>query len=175
MSDEAKRSFQRLHDEPPLDPATAIENAGQADLGAIEQFLRDCELPTAGVTDQFPRAYVVVRSAGELVAVAGLEIHGHVGLLRSVAVRPAQRSLGLGRRLVEHLLRVAADRDLDSVYLLTTTAPEYFRRLGFIDAERAQAPAELRASPEFLSVCPSSAVCLVTTYHRSATHSRRSW
>jgi amino-acid N-acetyltransferase len=117
-------------------------------------------LPTAGLADAFPAAYSVVRDGSQIVAVAGLEVHGDVGLLRSVAVNPSQRTAGLGRLLVEDRLRAAGEHDLRAVYLLTTTAVDYFRRLGFTDTRREDAPAELQRSSEFASVCPSSAACL---------------
>jgi amino-acid N-acetyltransferase len=117
-------------------------------------------LAPAGIVESFPTAYAVVRVGSEVVAVAGLEAHGGVGLLRSVAVRPAHRNRGLGRLLVEDRLRVAVQHELGAVYLLTTTAADYFRKLGFIESARDQAPAELQRSPEFASCCPGSAVCL---------------
>jgi amino-acid N-acetyltransferase len=51
-------------------------------------------------------------------------------------------------------------RGLRAVYLLTTTAADYFRRFGFEDARRDEAPAVLQRSSEFASVCPASAACL---------------
>ncbi len=118
------------------------------------------ELPTSGIADNFPGSYSVVRVGNAIVAVAGLEAHGGVGLLRSVAVASSERGAGLGRQLVEDRLRIAREQKLSAVYLLTTTAAEYFRSLGFSDASRQEAPDDLRRSSEFASVCPSSAVCL---------------
>jgi amino-acid N-acetyltransferase len=46
------------------------------------------------------------------------------------------------------------------VYLLTTTASDYFRRLGFEDRALSEAPERLRQSSEFRTVCPESAACL---------------
>lgn len=128
------------------------------DLDAVRALVAAAQLPTEGLADQFPAAFVVVRDAGKIVGVAGLETHGRDGLLRSVAVDPAHRHHGLGRALIADRLRAAAH--LDGVYLLTTTAAAFFRALGFTDAARDQAPAALRASSEFASVCPSTAVCL---------------
>jgi amino-acid N-acetyltransferase len=130
------------------------------DLDAVLALVGNSGLPTAGIADAFPAAYSVVRDGSGIAAVAGLEVHGDVGLLRSVAVNPALRTAGLGRVLVEDRLRVAAEHDLRAVYLLTTTAADYVRRLGFNDTRREDAPAELQRSSEFASVCPSSATCL---------------
>jgi amino-acid N-acetyltransferase len=136
------------------------EPARPDDLEAVAALIAAAGLPTSGVADDFPGAYAVVRVGREIVAVAGLEAYGGAGLLRSVAVAPSQRGAGLGRVLVEDRLRAARERELEAVYLLTTTAADYFRRLGFGDVARQSAPAELQRSPEFASICPSSAVCL---------------
>jgi amino-acid N-acetyltransferase len=42
--------------------------------------------------------------------------------------------------------------------LLTQTAEALFAQHGYRRAERASAPAALQASPQFASLCPSSAV-----------------
>ncbi len=143
-----------------------LEPARPDDLDAATALVREAGLPTAGIADGFPGAYSLVRAGAEVIAIAGLEVHEGVGLLRSVAVMPAYRDAGLGRLLVEERLRAAREQGLDSVYLLTTTAAEYFRRLGFSDASRADAPAGLQRSTEFASACPASAVCLMKRLSR---------
>lgn len=140
-------------------PAPASPHA--ADLPRIRQVLVAVALPLAGVETQFPDAYVVYRRGEAVVGVAGLERYGATGLLRSVAVLPSHQGAGLGRELVENRLRYARDLGLRDVFLLTTSAPTYFSRFGFVPAERASAPAPLQESLEFSSICPSSAACLV--------------
>jgi len=132
-----------------------------ADFDAVVELLRVASLPVAGVEDQFPHAYVLARTGTEVIGVAGLEVYADAGLLRSVAVQPGSRCRGLGQRLVEERLQTARARGLFSVYLLTTTAEAFFRRLGFVDMQRADAPAELAVSPELAFACPASALCLV--------------
>jgi protein-tyrosine-phosphatase/N-acetylglutamate synthase-like GNAT family acetyltransferase len=136
------------------------EPARSNDLETVRVLIHAAGLPTTGVEDSFPQAYSVIRDGSEVVAVAGLETHGSVGLLRSVAVIPGQRGQGLGRLLVEDRILRAKRQKLEAVYLLTTTAADYFRRLGFQDFSRQDAPDELQRSSEFASVCPSSSVCL---------------
>jgi N-acetylglutamate synthase-like GNAT family acetyltransferase len=141
-------------------PDASLGAARPDELEAVLALLRLVELPTGGVSDVFPAGYVVARSAQRVVAAAGLEVHGPVGLLRSVAVLPPERGSGLGRRLVEDRLRAAREQRLRAVYLLTTTASDYFRGLGFVEASRAEAPAPLLKSTEFTTLCPASAACL---------------
>jgi protein-tyrosine-phosphatase/N-acetylglutamate synthase-like GNAT family acetyltransferase len=156
------QALQRELQETPAGPHALLRPARAEDLAAAEALLGRCALPLAGLTDQFPAGYVVAGRAG-IVALAGLEVHGGHGLLRSVAVDPAARDQGLGRALVTDRLAHARALGLASVFLLTTTAPRFFAGLGFSPCERDRAPAELRATPEFAGVCPSSAACMVWT------------
>ncbi len=81
-------------------------------------------------------------------------------LLRSVAVDEGERGGGLGRLLTERAIGEADARELAAVYLLTTTAEEYFTRFGFAVVAREQVPDSLRASVEFQSACPASATVM---------------
>lgn len=130
------------------------------ELAAIDALIGASALPTQVVRDRFPEAYVVARRGGEVVGVAALETHEHSGLLRSVAVAPGERGRGTGIALIADRLAMAWANGLASVFLLTTTAAPLFRRFGFVDADRAGAPAALAASPEFAALCPSSATCM---------------
>lgn len=144
-----------------LAAAAGVARARGEDRAEVEALLRDVALPLEGLGDQYPGAYAIVREAGALVGVAGLEIYDRAGLLRSVAVAPSRQGTGLGQALVAERLQAARAQGLEAVYLLTTTAPAFFQRLGFVPARRDEVPAALAASPEFAGVCPSSATCLV--------------
>lgn len=145
----------------PLPDGAVLRQAGPADLEAVRALLRDAKLPLDGLEDQFGVGYVVAaRREGRVVAAAGIEVHGSDGLLRSVVVVPPLRGLGLGEALVQDRLAWARARGLRSVWLLTTTASDFFDRLGFVRDERAAAPAALQASTEFAGACPATAACL---------------
>ena len=57
---------------------------------------------------------------------------------------------------VERLL--AQSRGVQELCLLTTTAEHFFERLGYQRAEREAAPASIRGTSEFTTLCPASAV-----------------
>jgi amino-acid N-acetyltransferase len=135
------------------------EPARAHDLAEALALLRRAQLPTEGVLDQFGN-YLVVRDAGHLVGLAGLEVHGQDGLLRSVVVDPDYRGEGAGQALVDGALDLARRMGLGQVYLLTTTARGYFARHGFTDCAREQAPAAIRDSWEFRVGCPATSACL---------------
>lgn len=105
--------------------------------------------------------FFVAAADGRLVGVAGLEIHGRDGVLRSVAVDPVVRGAGLGGRLTAAVLEAAQKAALRRVYLLTTTAEDYFPRHGFRRIARQDASPEMQESVEFREACPASAVAMV--------------
>ncbi|GAB1341847.1 arsenic resistance N-acetyltransferase ArsN2 [Gemmatimonas sp.] len=135
--------------------------ATAADRGDVEQLLRDESLPLAGVADMFaadPSQFVVATASGAVVAVAGVESCDAHALLRSVAVRHDWQQRGLGAELVARAVRLAEDRGIPALYLLTMTADRYFPRFGFERIERDAVPADIAASVEFASACPASAI-----------------
>jgi protein-tyrosine-phosphatase/N-acetylglutamate synthase-like GNAT family acetyltransferase len=132
--------------------------ATRDDLDAVRALAARGELPVEGLEDQFPDAYVVARRGDAIVGTAGLELHGNAGVLRSVVVAPEVRGSGLGVALTAN--RVATARAHRDVYLLTTTAADFYARFGFRPAPRAEVPEAVARCPEFASICPSSAACL---------------
>ena len=93
-------------------------------------------------------------------ALPGLELYADGALLRSVAVEPSRQGQQLGHRLTRAALDLAATRGADTVFLLTTTAERFFPRFGFEPIGREQVPPSVRASVEFQSACPESAIVM---------------
>jgi arsenate reductase len=137
-----------------------LRPARQTDLEAARRLLADCELGVEGLESQFPEGYAVVDSGGELVGVAGIEIYAEDGLVRSVAVAPEHRGTGQGALLVRNRLEWAVKHRLRAVYLLTTTAADFFAHMAFWPVERESVPEGIRASEEYSRVCPASATVM---------------
>lgn len=142
-----------------------LRPARQADLEAARRLLAACELGAEGLETQFPEGYTVADSAGELAGVAGLEVYGGAGLLRSVAVAPEHRGTGLGGLLVRDRLEWAVKRRLRAIYLLTTTAADFFECMGFWPVERDSVPESIRTSEQYRSACPASATVMCLTLY----------
>jgi amino-acid N-acetyltransferase len=96
-----------------------------------------------------------------IIGYGGIEGTGADRLLRSVVIAPARRNAGLGGTLVAALERAALHDGARTLYLLTTTAEPFFRRLGYTSAERGGAPAAIAGSTEFSTLCPASAAFMV--------------
>lgn len=135
-----------------------LRRATAGDLPAVKDLLILRSLPLEGVAENFER-YWVAEDERELVGAAGLEVHGRFGLLRSLAVLPTAANAGIGSRLTWQLLEEAVGQGLREVYLLTTTASEFFPRFGFVRLRRKEVPADLLESSEF-EACPSTAVVM---------------
>ncbi|HEY8121688.1 MAG TPA: arsenic resistance N-acetyltransferase ArsN2 [Myxococcota bacterium] len=136
-----------------------IRPARASDLASVEALLREAALPWEDVAPHFG-AFLVGERGGALVASAGFEHYGAQALVRSVAIAPALRSGGLGAALCDTLLGDARRRGVSDAYLLTTTAPRFFERLGFAALARERAPGAIRATREFAGLCPASAVLM---------------
>jgi arsenate reductase len=139
----------------PPTPIT-IAPAAAADAPAVQALLATCQLPIADLPPGLDH-FLVAREGDRLVGSIGLEVHGRLGLLRSLAVDPAWRHVGLATRLWTELQRRAAALGLTQLYLLTTTAEPLFARWGFLRLAREAAPAAIKATAEYRTLCPASA------------------
>lgn len=138
----------------PIRPATPD------DLDAVRALLREVGLPTDDLTPAHLEHFLVAHDEDALRGVVGLEPCDDVALLRSLAVAPVDRGQGLGARLVETIERRAHRDGLRGLYLLTTTAADYFRTCGYEAIDRERLPAAIQATEEAARLCPASATCM---------------
>jgi len=145
-----------------------IEPAHPEDTPAILQLLAENDLPLEGAAECAETA-LVARADGRLVGSAMLEVYPDGALLRSVAVHASVRNRRVGHRLTEAASNLAGTRALPAMYLLTTTAEKFFRRLGFDKIERTDVPAGVQGSVEFRSACPATATVMRKIMRRLTT------
>jgi XTP/dITP diphosphohydrolase len=136
-----------------------VRPARPSDLGPLLAMLSGAELPTAGVPPSLS-TFLVADVSDRLVGAIGLERYDRVALLRSAVVAADARGRGIGAMLVEEILARARSWGVREVYLLTTTADDWFPRFGFTRVDRAALPAVLGASEELKGACPDSAVAM---------------
>ena len=137
-----------------------VRTVGPDDLATVRGLLEQAGLPPDGLEDQWGAGYAVAVDGTEVVGAAGVERYGRFGLLRSVVTAPDRRGQGIADTLVRNRLAWAGTEGLEGVYLLTTTAADYFPRLGFERVDRETLPLEIRESREFASTCPETAVAM---------------
>jgi amino-acid N-acetyltransferase len=104
--------------------------------------------------------FIVAIDNSEVTGVAGLELYGNYGLLRSVAVDKNQRGKGIAAELLSRIEAVAVNKGLEGIYLLTETAAEYFNNKGYEHIARMDIPEEIKESSQFRHVCPESAIAM---------------
>jgi amino-acid N-acetyltransferase len=127
--------------------------------GFLEECLVANDLPTADVASNLDWFYVGYVD-GEPIGVGGIEPNGSVGLLRSVVVTSSVRGRGYGGALTDALEARARRDGIETLYLLTTTADQFFEARGYTKLERAEAPRSIQRTSEFESLCPESATCM---------------
>jgi len=135
-----------------------IATGTDADRPGIVALLQTTGLPLEGF--EHARETVVARQAGRVVGSAALELYADGALLRSVAVDERLRRSGVGGRLVEAALARAREVRVPAVYLLTVTWEPYYAKFGFVRIERGAVPDSVKASVEFTSACPASALVM---------------
>ncbi len=136
-----------------------IEKARISHLAHILKLLEENQLPVEGVAENL-KNFIVLKKRREFIGCAGLEVHGKIGLLRSIAVRMKNRGQGLGTSLVEKMLELCRKKKIKRVYLLTTTAAGFFKKFGFEPISRDDVDQEICQTAEFTHLCPLSAVVM---------------
>ena len=134
--------------------------AADADRPAIDSLLEASSLPLTESGENLEHFFVHEDDGGSVIGVAGLELYGRFGLLRSVVVAGPARRQGIAAALIERVVARARTQGCTALYLLTLDAELYFRRFGFEVISRSEAPAAIRAAPEFAVLCPESAALM---------------
>jgi amino-acid N-acetyltransferase len=141
-----------------------VLQANNADLGFVRTLLADNALPNSDVEDSGRIRFLIADDEnGHPVACIGLEAYGSDALLRSLAVSQAMRGRGVGRALVIAVEDTARATGVRRLYLLTTTASDFFLQAGYDVINRVEAPDALQLSSQFSELCPASAVCMSKT------------
>lgn len=140
-------------------PGVTLRRTVPEDREYIQTLLSSNELPVADLDEALDSLYVG-EIEGRRIGVGGLEQYQNVGLLRSVVIEEAVRGVGHGTEVCKQLLNHAQTADITEIFLLTTTAEEFFAQLGFDPIARESVPESIRETREFSDLCPSTAVCM---------------
>jgi amino-acid N-acetyltransferase len=123
------------------------------------EFLKDFELVYTDLDQPNVRIFRF-EDSGQLVGFGGLEIFGNLALLRSVAVGKEFQGKKVGRFICNWIEDWAKENQLLELYLLTTTAPDFFAHLNYQVIQRNEFPKPLRQTSQFSQLCPASAICM---------------
>jgi amino-acid N-acetyltransferase len=129
-------------------------------IGDLQQLLKSADLPCTDI-EKHIHNFVFIKDGPVFIGCAALEIYGDLALLRSVAVHEKYRSQGIGKVLVNEILRFGNSHQIKKFYLLTTKAEAFFKNLGFEVIDRNAAPKRIQETIEFSSICPESSVLML--------------
>jgi amino-acid N-acetyltransferase len=118
-------------------------------------------LPVSDLTDEHLEHFFFIGSDGSPTGLVGVELYGTEALLRSLVVAETARTQGIGSALVQHAEEYASSRRVGTMYLLTTTAEKFFKRLGYERVDRSQAPPSIERTREFAGLCPASSAFMI--------------
>ena len=135
-----------------------IAPASQNSFSAAIALLENCKLPTSDIQPQ-TRLFVMEEN-NKVIGTVALEHDGCDALLRSLCVEHDYRKKGVAGQLVSFIEHYAQLQEVHNIYLLTTTAVDFFAKKGYQNTERAQAPRFIQHTSQFASLCTSSAVLM---------------
>jgi amino-acid N-acetyltransferase len=127
-------------------------------INLIKELLIENNLPVSDLNDRI--TFFVEKNDNEIIAAGGIEDAGTDAIIRSIAVAENYKGKGYGAQITRQLLNYAKTKNKKDIYLLTTTADNYFPRFGFKEVKRQDLPAALKSSSQYKDVCPSSAVIM---------------
>ncbi len=138
----------------------SINSVEPHDLKQIVAFLKEQELPTEDINPHNLKNFFKLADENEILAIAGLELYEHDGILRSLAVRDHVQERGLGTKMVRFIEKMAEDSGITRLFLLTETAESFFKKLEYSKYDRSTVPTAVNQSMEFSELCSESAVCM---------------
>jgi len=138
-----------------------IAPAHEGDYGDVIALLEAASLPSEDLERSSMAHFLVARhGSGKLIGAIGVERYGCAALLRSLVVAPDYRNRGLGAQLVAEIEARCRTSAVTDLFLLTTTARDFFARQRYQATGRESVPVAPRAAAEFTRLCPDSAVCM---------------
>jgi len=124
----------------------------------VIDLLHENGLPVGDLDDD-KRLFALLYN-GEVVGTGGLEVFTNCALLRSVSVKNELQGKGLGSFINKELERISKEQHTNYLYLLTTTAKEFFERQGYEVISRQDAPEAIKNTSEFSFICSSSSTLM---------------
>lgn len=136
-----------------------ISKSSSQNLMAIKEMLEKDGLPTNDLEEKNVMLFV-----GELddsvIACIGLEVYDTIGLLRSLSVKNEFRNKGIGNKMTQYVYQYCKQHEISHLYLLTTTADNYFEKHKFSRITRDKVPTAVKQTNQFRELCPESATVM---------------
>ena len=126
-----------------------IRKAKISDLRYIQKFINDYakkeEMIPRSLNELYEtvRDFVVCEEHETITGVCALHVMWEdLAEIRSLAVDKHNQKKGIGKKLVQQCLKDARSLEIKKVFALTY-CPEFFKKLGFIDIDKASLPQKI--------------------------------
>jgi amino-acid N-acetyltransferase len=135
-----------------------IVPASQNGFSAAIDLLKKNNLPTEDITPG--TQLFVVEDGDEVIATVAVEYDYNNALLRSLSVSEEKRKTGIGAELVSFIEDYVGKQGVQNVFLLTTTAADFFSKRGYKIVERSNVPDFIQNTTEYSVICASSSTLM---------------
>jgi amino-acid N-acetyltransferase len=133
--------------------------ANITDFLVIKELLNHSNLPSNDI-EKYIENFIIIEINNKIIGIGGLETYNQFGLIRSIVVKPECRNNGVAKNIYGLIEKKASDSGIKTLYLLTETAIDYFKKLGFKIQSRSNVPKSIMRTKQFRELCPSSAVVM---------------
>lgn len=135
-----------------------IVPASQNSFSAAIELLKKNNLPTEDI-DTGTQLFVVEEDDKVLATVA-VEYDFNNALLRSLSVSAEKRKTGIGAELVSFIEDYVQKQGVRNIFLLTTTAADFFLKRGYGIIDRNNVPEFIKNTKEYSVICASSSTLM---------------
>ncbi|MBO9681788.1 MAG: GNAT family N-acetyltransferase [Flavisolibacter sp.] len=135
-----------------------IVPASQNSFSAAIALLKKNNLPTEDLDPG--KQLFVVEEGDNVIATVAVEYNYTDALLRSLSVSPEKRNSGIGAELVQFIEDYVQKQGVQTVYLLTTTAADFFSKRGYTIIDRNNVPDFIKNTSEYSVICSSSSTIM---------------
>jgi len=135
-----------------------IVPASQNSFSAAIALLKKNNLPTEDLDPG--KQMFVVEEGDEVIATVAIEYDYNDALLRSLSVSKEKRNSGIGAELVEFIEDYVKKQGVQNIYLLTTTAADFFSKKGYKIIDRNTIPEFIKNTSEYSVLCASSSTVM---------------
>lgn len=135
-----------------------IVPASQNSFSAAIALLKKNNLPTEDLDPG--KQIFVVEDGNKVVATVAVEYNYSDALLRSLSVSEEKRKSGIGAELVTFIEDYVQKQGVETIYLLTTTAADFFQKRGYQVIDRNSVPRFIQNTKEYSVICASSSTVM---------------
>ena len=135
-----------------------IVPASQNSFTAAIDLLKKNNLPTEDINSG-TQLFVLEENDGVIGTVA-VEYDLNVALVRSLSVAEEKRKSGIGEILMRFIENYVHKQGVHSVYLLTTTAENFFLKKGYKTIDRNKVPDFIKNTKEYSVLCSSASTLM---------------